>query len=382
MTLKRVAALLAVSILSTACNDHAAKEGPPQAKVEKGLAVVFPAGSPQLSSIHSLPAVGRKIAVSRFTGRLVWDEDRTVRVFSPLGGRVMSIAVRPGDAVKAGQVLAEVSAPELGQAQAEASRANQDFLLAQKNLARVEELHGAGVVAAKELQGVQAEVARASAERARTSARLRLYGANGSIDQRYAIRSPIAGVVVERNLNPGQELRPDSPPPPTSSAASGGGLFVVTDPAKLWFLLDVGEADIAAVTKGSEVQIRSTVLGEEKVTGRITHVADVVDPQTRAIKVRGTVENAERRLKAEMFVYAEFQQPSAKGVLIPAKAVYLRGERYFAFVEESPGRYVRRTVKLGPAFDATQIVTDGIAENEKVVTDGNLLLERLLAEKD
>lgn len=368
-------AALAAALLLAACNQHAPRESVPQAKVEKGLAVVFPQGSPQLASIVSVPAVGRKIQVSRFTGRLVWDEDRTVRVFSPLGGRVTSIAVRPGDTVKAGQPLAEVAAPELGVAQAEASKSNQDYLLAQKTLARVEELHGAGVLAAKELQAAQAELGRAGAERARTGARLKLYGASGGVDQRYVIRSPIAGVVVERNLNPGQELRPDAPPP-------GNGLFVVSDPGKLWFLLDVGEAEIAAVKAGTEVQLRATVLGDDKATGRITHVADVVDPQTRAIKVRGTVDNPERRLKAEMFVTAEFRQPSTRGVLVPGKAVYLRGERYFVFVEETPGRYVRRTVKLGPAFDSTQIVTEGVAENDKVVTDGNLLLEKLLAEKD
>ena len=116
-------------------------------------------------------------------------------------------------------VFAVLAAPELGTAQSEARKAEQDYALARKNLARIEELHGAGVAPAKDLQVAQAEVARTEAERSRTLARLKLYGKDVNteekqVDQQLALRSPIAGVVVERNLNPGQELRPDQPGAP------------------------------------------------------------------------------------------------------------------------------------------------------------------------
>lgn len=372
---------LACALAMAGCGEQQAREPAPQAKLEKG-AVVFAAGSPQLATLATVAAEGRRETVVRFNGRLVWDEDRTVRVFSPLAGRVQSIAVRAGDAVKAGQPLAVLSSAELGQAQADARRAEQDGLLAQKNLARVEELAAAGVAPAKDLQVAQAEVARTAAERARAQARLGLYGAGAGVDQRLEIRAPIAGTVVERNLNPGQEVRPDGPAAPGASAGSGGGLFVLSDPTRLWFLLDAAEADLGGIAPGTEVQVGATVLGEERVRGRILHVADLVDPQTRTVKLRGAIDNASRRLKAEMFVTAELRVPAAGGVVVPAKAVYLRGERYFLFVDAGGGRFVRRTVKLGPAQDAQQVVTDGVAEGEKVVTEGNLLLERLLAEKD
>jgi len=373
--------LCALACALAGCGEQQAREPAAQAKVEKN-AVVFATSSPQLATIVSTAATARTEAVVRFNGRLVWDEDRTVRVFSPLAGRVQSIAVRAGDAVKAGQPLAVLASADLGQAQSDARRAEQDHLLAQKNLARIEELAGAGVAPAKDLQVAQAEVARAAAERARTAARFALYGAGGSVDQRFEVRAPIAGIVVERNLNPGQEVRPDGPPAPGASSASGGGLFVVSDPARLWFLLDAAEADLAGVAPGAEVRIGATVLGDERVAGRILHVADLVDPQTRTVKLRGALDNASRRLKAEMFVTAELTVPAAKGVLVPSKAVYLRGERYFVFVDTGGGRFERRTVRLGPAQDALQVVAEGLAQGDKVVTDGNLLLERLLAEKD
>jgi cobalt-zinc-cadmium efflux system membrane fusion protein len=181
-------------------------------------------------------------------------------------------------------------------------------------------------------------------------------------------------VVVERNVNPGQELRADS--------QSDKGLFVVSDPTRLWFVLDVSEADIGAVKAGVEVQIGATMLGEDTLTGKVANVADFVDPQSRTVKVRGSIENPGRRVKAEMFVTAELKVPSVRGFVVPTKAIYLRGEQNYVFVDAGDGRYVRKPVRLGPTSNGNQVVLEGLAADEKVVVDGSLLLERLLASRD
>jgi cobalt-zinc-cadmium efflux system membrane fusion protein len=360
-------------VLLAGCNEPAQKSAP-QARVE-GQSVIFPADSAQTAVLVSEKVEPRREALLRFNGRLVWDEDRTVRVFSPLGGRVQSIAVRLGQEVRAGQTLAVVAAPDLGLAQSEARKSEQDDALAQKSLARVTELVEAGVAPAKDLQAAQAEAARAAAERARTAGRLKLYGAtSGQVDQRFVLATPIAGVVVERNLNPGQEVRPDS--------QSDKGLFVVSDPTRLWFVLDVAEGDAGAVKAGAEVQIGATMLGEDSIAGKIVHIADFVDPQTRTVKVRGTIENPDRRVKAEMFVTAQLKVPEVRGFIVPTNAVYLRGEQSYVFVDAGEGRYVRKPVRLGPTTNGHQVVMEGLAAGEKVVIDGALLLERLLAARD
>ena len=365
--------LLSLALLA-GCGDPTQKGAGPQARVE-GQAVIFPKDSPQTAALLSERVEPRREALLRFNGRLVWDEDRTVRVFSPLAGRVQSVAARLGQDVRAGQTLAVVAAPDMGLAQSEARKAEQDDALAQKNLARVTELAEAGVAPTKDLQAAQAEAARAAAERARTAGRLKLYGAaSGQVDQRFALATPIAGVVVERNLNPGQELRLDAQPEK--------GLFVVTDPTRLWFVLDVAEGDAGAVKAGAEVRIGASMLGEETIAGTVTNVADFVDPQTRTVKVRGTIANPGRRAKAEMFVTAELRVPASRGVVVPTKAVYLRGEQTYVFVDAGGGRYLRKPVRLGPTADGHQVVLEGLAADEKVVVDGALLLERLLAARD
>jgi len=358
--------LLAAVAALAACDNGAKKPSAAQPRVE-AQSVIFPRVSGKIEP--------RREALLRFNGRLVWDEDRTVRVFSPFGGRVRSIAVRLGDSVRAGQTLALIASPDLGMAQSEARKAEQDDFLAKKSLARVEELFGAGVAPAKDLQAAQAEAARAAGERLRTQERLKLYGAAaGAIDQQFRLATPIAGVVAERNLNPGQELRADTQPEK--------GLFVVSDPTRLWFMLDVAEGDIGRVKVGTEVQLGATLLGEDTVTGKITHVADFVDPQTRTVKVRGSLENPGRRVKAEMYVTANLKVPATRGFLVPAKAVYLRGEQHYVFVDAGDGRFVRKPVRLGGSANGHQVVLEGLAADEKVVVEGNLSLERLVAAKD
>ena len=133
---------------------------------------------------------------------------------------------------------------------------------------------------------------------------------------------------------------------------------------------------------GTDLSLSTTSLGDERVRGRIKHVADVVDPQTRSVKVRGSVETNDERLKAEMYIVAELRVPAPGGYLVPARAVYLRGEQHYVFVDEGNGRYARRAIRPGPLADGYQVVLQGLAATDKVVLDGSLLLERLLASKD
>jgi cobalt-zinc-cadmium efflux system membrane fusion protein len=369
--MRRLAAVL-VLMAAAACGEKPKET--PQPVVEDRSVLIFPAGSPQLKSIVSVAVEPRRELVLGFNGRLVWNEERTARVFAPFAGRVLSIAVRPGDHVNRGQTLAVLAAPELGMAQAEARKAELDNVLAQKSFERVEELHQAGVAPTKDLQLAQAELARSAAERSRTQARLKLYGNADTVDQTLALRSPIAGVVVERSLNPGQEVRPDSQPDKP--------LFVVSDPNQLWFVLDVAEKDLAFVKPWTEVKIAATSLGTDRASGRVVHVADVVDAQTRTVKVRGAVVKPDARLKAEMYITTELRLPAPGGLLVPSRAVYLRGEQYYAFVDEGSGRFARRAIVPGPIANGHQVVLGGLSATDRVVVDGSLLLERLLASLD
>ena len=299
----------------------------------------------------------------RLPGRLVWNEDHTVRVVPQLAGRIQKITVGIGSEVKAGQILATLSSPDYGQAQADASKAQADQQLAKHALERQRELHAAGIVADKDFQQTEAEATRARAEADRASRRLA--GLGGASDGSYILRSPLAGIVVERNLNPGLEFRPEQ---------SSDPLFVVTDPTSLWLRLDASEADLAVLKAGEKISLQVKQYPNERFAGVIRHVGDFVDPATRTIRVRGDVPNPDRRLKGGMFVTALIELPPTQALLVPVAAVFLVDEQRYLFVEEATGRYILRAVQAGPERDGRIEILSGVKEGEKVVIEGNLHL--------
>jgi len=366
-----VAAAFVVAAAVSACGDGDAKPDIARPRLENGQ-IVFPEGSAQISSFATDAVKESGPLQLRLTGRLVWDENRTVRLYPPFAGRVLQILVKTGEHVSKGQTLAKLASPDFGQAQADARRAQSDFALAEKNLSRVRELNAAGVSSRKDLAAAEADYARADAERARAMGKVKLYAAaSDSVDQNFSLASPIDGVIVERNINPGQELRTDL------QLANTPAMFVITDPTRLWVQLDAAENQLAALRSGRKVQLRTAAWPDETFTASLDTISDFIDTATRTVKVRGTVENRERKLKGEMFVTAELQEAPTADLQVPERALLLAGGSYFVFVEEKPGRYSRQDVKVDAVRDGVANISSGVKLGQKVVIEGNLFLHRL-----
>lgn len=372
LTIVLLGALLSLS----ACGRKAEPES--ESPRVEGAAIVFPDTVKSLPGIAAEPVRRGAERVLTLPGRLVWNEDRTVRVSSPFAGRVAEILVQPGTTVAAGQPLALLSSPDFGAAQADARKAAADAALASKGLARQRELYGAGIVAQKDLEQAQAEAARASAELQRAQAALRQVGGElgkpGAVGvgapDRFALRAPIAGLVVERNLNPGMQLRPDQPP--------AAPLFLLTDPSDLWAQLDAAEADLALFRPGGSVTLTSAAYPGEAFPAKVVKIADYVDPAARSIKVRLSVPNPERKLKAEMFVTARIEAAGFEGIAVPARAVFLADNHHYAFVRVDAHRFERHEVKVGASLPGITEVVSGLEPGMQVVTEGNLYLQDIL----
>ena len=307
-------------------------------------------------------------------GRLIWDEDRTVRVQAPFAGRVVRPLVAVGDTVAMGQPLAEMASGEFGTAVAQARSADNDLQLATDNLKRLRELHEAGVVSQKDLRQAEADDAGKRIERDRTQTRLKQIGAGSGPN--FVLRSPIAGVVVERSVNAGQEFRPDS---------GGAPLFVITDPARLWVRLDATESELprlAGVKRGTTLTLVTPAYPDRRFTGTLAVIGDSIDPESRTFRLRGSVPNPDRLLKGEMFVNASF--PVAEGETagrvtnVAASAVLLVDGKRYVFVADPDGGFTRTEVKVAREM-ASRTVVQGLAANQKVVVEGSLFLQQILA---
>ncbi len=369
--LTRFAGLVAIALVTLAagCSDKPAAPTLPK-PVVTGNVITFAADSPQLAVLTVVAAQAAVESRIELTGRLTWNEDRTVRIYPPLGGRVTRISAQAGDQVKAGQVLASMASPEFGQAQADVGKATADFALAEKSLARVKELLENGVAPRKDLAQAEADHARARSELNRAQARVQLYGGGAGIDQSLALKTPVAGVVVERNINPGQELRSDQGGTPA--------LFVVTDPSRLWVQIDANEKDLPFLAKGTAFVLRSPSVPGETFEAKVDAVADFIDPQSRVIKARGAIDNSARKLKGEMLVTAEFTAKGLSAVMVPSRAVMFAEGKHYVFAELGKGKFERMPVTVGIERKGQLAVMSGLQPNQRIVTEGVLSLQQVM----
>jgi cobalt-zinc-cadmium efflux system membrane fusion protein len=336
----------------------------------QGDALRFPPGHSQLALLAVTAAAPSKAINIDLPAKLVWNEERTQRIYPAFAGRISAINADVGTAIKPGSVLAQLASPDFGMAQADTAKAQVDVQFTQKTLARQKELFDAGIIARKDLEQAQADNARAIAERDRALARTKLYGADVGVNQQLALKSTLTGVVVERNLNPGQELRPDQSGPGVPA------LFVISDPTSLWVQIDARESEVATLRPGTVFELRIPALPGQKFEGTVTAVADFIDPSTRTIKVRGLVPNPERKLKAEMLASARIERTLGNGVMVPAQAAVLYGNKHRVFVQTEPGVFEPREVTLSYEGPQQVLVSSGLEVGEQVVSENTLLLAR------
>ncbi|HWH69693.1 MAG TPA: efflux RND transporter periplasmic adaptor subunit [Candidatus Sulfotelmatobacter sp.] len=371
-----IALLLVGSPLLTGCTAKGTSAVLPEITATE-TSVVVPTNAPQLSALTVEPVAPEQPLSVPLAGRLVWDEEATVRVFTPFAGIVRKLFVNLNQPISKGAPLAEIQSADFSQVQADARKAASEFRRAERNLTRIRDLAEHGAAPRKDVESSEADYASAQAEQDRAAARLSMYdAATNSADHSFLLPSPLNGIVVEKNLTPGQEVRPDQML--ANAPQFTAPLFVITDPARLWLQIDATEEELPHLHPGREFTFVCRAFPGQTFTGRVETVSEFIDPNTRTIKVRGVVDNASRQLKAEMFVSVNLPVAEHPGASVPAKAVFLSGEKHYVFIEEQPGKFTRQEVQAGAEHQGQILVLAGVQPGQRVVTDGCLLLQRTL----
>lgn len=358
-----LAAALAVPLASGCARPARASPPPPVPPGEVKLREV-----PDFVKVAQVE-VATDPAATEATARVAFDEGRVSRIGTPVSGRVLELRVQPGDRVRKGQPLLVIASPDAESAFADWIAARADAALAERNLERQRRLLADQAVSQREVLQAEGEATKAHAARARALARLEILGMSpdepAAKPSRYLLRAPIDGVVVDRPATPGMEVRADS----------GAALVTVADLSRLWVLADVFERDVGAVAKGATATVRVAAWPGRTWEGKVAHVGDVVDPQSRTVKVRVEVQNPDQRLKPEMFARVTLRGgPAAPSLAVPSRAVLSDGAASVVVVALGEGRFQRRTIEAGPERDGHVRVLSGLAPGERVVVDGAIYL--------
>jgi len=368
--------LVLVAALCAACKDsssgsqQAAQERPQKDDPSAAGAAIVKTVAPDYRM---------RTAALETSGKIQFNEERLVRVNAPLTGRVLEILARPGDFVEAGHELFVIDSPDLGAAKSDYLKAVSDLQRSEKALKLARDLLEIQGISQKEVREAENDYRKAVAEKERAGSRLVALGIpeaqlneltnRTDTNTRILVRAPRGGVIVERNVSPGQVVAFGQSDTPTS-------LFVIADLGTMWVLADVYEPDIPKVRVGQVISVTPPCCPSERVEAKVTYISDSVDPQTRTVKVRAVVPNPRRMLKAEMFVNISMSAGMGNVLVIPQSAVHRENNETYVFVEKAKGSYERRTVKLGADRDSFVQVLGGITPQDRVVSTGSILLKK------
>ena len=338
--------------------------------------VHFAADAPQLAFVQVKPVeVFPEPLVDGLNARIVYDDNYTARVFSSIAGRVTKIAADAGQRVRAGDPLLWIDSPDYAQGASDSLKAEADLLRKKKTYERAKLLFDAQGLARKDLESAEADWRQADAEAQRATARMKNLSGNvtATAGAKFILRAPISGVVSERQVSIGSEVRPDAANP----------LFVVTNPAHVWVVVDLPEQQIGKVRVGQPISVEVDAYPNEFFPGKVAVISETLDPVTRRFQLRCEVDNSQRKLKPEMFArISPIVDVESKLPRVPNTALFTLGLYSYLFVERSPGVLQRRRVTLGLQDANFSYVKEGLHAGERVVTSGAILLNSELSGND
>jgi cobalt-zinc-cadmium efflux system membrane fusion protein len=371
-------------------------ESPTQASQSKPKVGIFYPTAAQWAALTIEPIQELKFRSQVLTdGKIAVDENRSTPVFSPYSGRVTKIAAEPGDTVRAGQLLFALEATDMVQAQNDfiTAVAGLETARSQQHLAEIVEkrqhdLYEGKAVPLKDWQQAQADLTTAkdntrTAEIALEAVRNRLrilqktedeiatFERTGKINPDTPIYAPIGGTVVQRKVGPGQFITSGASDP------TGDPVFVIGDLSSVWLIANVRESDALKIRPDQPIQFKVLAASDPVFTGKLNYVAAAMDPGTRRLLVRATIENPEKLLKPEMFAQVTiFTGDERTSPAVPREAIVYEGDVARVWAAADDKSIELRRVELGPTNGNFVQVVKGLRTGEKVVTKGTLFIDR------
>ena len=367
------------------CGGRAAprEERPPVALAEPG-SVVIALDSPMLRQVRREAAVTQELPTDEVVapGKIEANPNRVSKVVLPVSGRVTSVLVKTGDAVKKDQALLTIQSPDADaamsaylSAQAAIMQVRAALVKAQGDFDRSSDLFEHNAAPKKDVLSAESGLAQAKAaiEQAQASQqqavrRLAVLGLTpGDVKQEVVLRAPLAGKVLELSVVPG-EFRNDT----------SASVMTIADLSTVWVTSQVPESYIRFVQQGEHVEISLVAYPGETFQGRVSRIADTVDPQTRTVKVQAEMDNRHGRFRPEMYGSIHHVESTAAMTVVPFSAVFQDGARTVVFIEQSPGHFEERNVSIGKRAGDVVRVVSGVKPGDSVVVDGVMLLKGLV----
>lgn len=295
-------------------------------------------------------------------GRLAFNAEKSKVLSARAPGRVERIYAFDGAQVDIGSPIVEMYSPEFLSAQ-------QEYLLSSKT-AKVLEANKT----MSDLLGDARITQQAAANRMRNlgagEGDIKSIETTGKTTNNLIMRSPLKGVVVKRNVEPG------------SAVSSGDVIATLADPKQLWFLGNVFEQDFRMIKQGQKMVLRLEAYPEKEFIAYANYIAPTIDPQTRALLIRADVENTDDLLRPDMYASASLTTGTADAVVVPQSAIVRIRENRYAIIKVGPETFRRVPVKGYDLNSKSFAITEGVEQGWQVLAEGAVLLNDRFAKQE
>ncbi|HSZ72343.1 MAG TPA: efflux RND transporter periplasmic adaptor subunit, partial [Cytophagaceae bacterium] len=297
-------------------------------------------------------------------GKVSAFEDKLVKISPLVDGVIQTLNANLGDYVTKGQTLAVIKSTDVADAENQANDAEATLRSNEKNLNVTKDMARLGLAAEKDIVLAENEVNRAKGAVRRSHEVSSLYEIKNSL---YTMKAPISGYVIDKNLTLSTQLSYDN--------SQVGPFYTIADLSMMQIVADVYEADIANIKIGEQVQIKILAFPNQLFKGKIEKIQDLIDPQTRTMKIRISIPNPDIKLKPEMFaqILVDFDE-GIKMISVPTAALIFENSKYYALVYHSDKDIEVREVQMYQAANGKTYLKRGLKVGEKIMASDQLIV--------
>lgn len=298
----------------------------------------------------------------KILGRLAFNAERSKVLSARAPGRVERIYAFDGAQVNVGSPIAELYSPDFISAQ-------QEYLLSSK-IAKVLMANKAMSDLLEDARFTQEAAANRMINLGASEGDVKAIENSGKTQANLVMRSPLKGVVVKRNVEPG------------AAVSSGDVLATLADPKHLWFLGNVFEQDFRMIKQGQKIVLQLEAYPDKEFVAYANYIAPTIDPQTRALLIRADVENADDLLRPDMFASGMVTTGMADAVVVPQSAIVRVREARYAIIKVGPETYRRVPIKGYDLNSKSFAITEGVEQGSQILADGAVLLNDRFAKQE
>lgn len=299
----------------------------------------------------------------KFNGIVDFNADKVANIFPLISGNVSGIKVMPGDYVYAGQLLGVVKSSEVANYNSTVISDDATVRLTKRQLAQQQEMFKSGLASRVDVTSAQVNYQQAVAAKIAAKKVLSING--NSANGEFLIKSPIDGFITQKNVNNGMAIRTDN----------STSLFTIADLKNVWVQANVYEGNIAKVHQGDEADVTTITYPNKIFKGKIDNITNVLDPNSKVMKMRIVLDNPGYLLKPQMFAtITMYNKEASKAIAVSSSNLIFDNSQYYVVVYKDRKHISIRPVEVLSTNGKTTYIKRGVRPGERIIGSSTLLI--------